>query len=139
MTGLSGLTSRLRPAHARGLLIAGLLVSLIPLSRKTPKTQVLLLELPARFRETEGRVEVSWTREGDTEPLGGFTLTFPEGAPASLRREISAPDGKYRLDVSLEAVAKSPATSRAPAPVEITRELSLDGARVRVLFEDTPP
>ncbi|HEX3594684.1 MAG TPA: hypothetical protein VHU80_06270 [Polyangiaceae bacterium] len=139
MNGLSGLASRLRPVHARGLLIAGLLVSLVPLSRRTPRTQVIRLELPPRFRETEGRVDVSWTREGDTEPLGGFTLTFPEGAPASLRREISAPDGIYRLYISLEALGKTGVTAKAPARLEIARQLSLNGAEVRVLLEDTPP
>jgi hypothetical protein len=139
MNALTGLASRLRPVHARGLLIAGLLVSLVPLSRRTPKTQFIRLALPSRFRGSEGKVEVSWTREGDAEPLGGFTLTFPEGAPASLGREISAPDGKYRLDISLEELGKAILPGRAPARIEIARQLSLNGAEVRVLLEDTPP
>ncbi|HVW30666.1 MAG TPA: hypothetical protein VHC69_35160 [Polyangiaceae bacterium] len=130
---------RLRPIHARILLVVGLLLSFLPLSRKTPRQQTVVLDVPERFRDGEARVDVSWTRNGDTEPLGGFTMTFPEGAPASLRREISAPDGKYRLDVSLERSRKRGPAGGGPVCVEFTRQLSLNGGEVRVLLEDTPP
>jgi hypothetical protein len=139
MNPFGELGSRLRPMHARVLLVVGLLLSLLPLSRRTPREQTVVFELPGPFRECAARVEVSWTRDGDAEPLGGFTMTFPEGAPASLRREISAPDGKYRLDVSLERPKKRGPGRGGPARVEFTRQLSLNGGEVRVLLEDTPP
>jgi hypothetical protein len=145
MNVLEKLRSRLRPIHARILLVTGILLALLPLSRRTPHAQTLVLQVPTWFRETESRLEVSWTRDGDAEPLGGFTMTFPEGAPASVRREISAPDGKYRLDVTLERAkrgnvpGKRADAGRRPALVEITRQLSLNGGEVRVLLEDTPP
>lgn len=125
--------------HARGLLLAGLLVSLIPLSRHAPKAQFLVLVVPDEFRDSNARVEVSWTRDGDTEPLGGFTLAFPEGLPASLRREISAPNGTYRLDVALEPREGPGKAVHARGRIEIARQVSLDGSPVRVLLEDTPP
>jgi hypothetical protein len=127
--------------HARAILVVGLLLALVPLSQRAPRTQVVVLDVPERFRDGETRVEVSWTRDGDADPLGGFTMTFPEGAPASLRREISAPDGKYRLDVSLERSKDrvSRGGPAGPARVEFTRQLSLNGGEVRVLLEDTPP
>jgi hypothetical protein len=142
MNVLGTLGSRLRPIHARAILVAGLLLALIPLTQRAPRTQVVVLEVPERFRDGESRVEVSWTRDGDTEPLGGFTMTFPEGAPTSLRREISAPSGKYRLDVSLERSKNGGSLgggAGGPVHVEFTRQLSLNGGEVRVLLEDTPP
>ncbi len=142
MTAL-GLASRLRPAHARLLLLGGLALALLPLSRRAPRPQAIRLELPARYREMEGRVDVSWTRDGDAEALGGFSVTFPEGANASLRREISAPDGKYRVDVSLEGRGlrrgNGGGPGKDPPRLEIARQLSLNGAEVRVVLEDTPP
>jgi hypothetical protein len=130
---------RLRPMHARAILVVGLLLALWPLSHKAPRAQVVVLEVPQRFRDGETRVEVSWTRSGETEPLGGFTMTFPEGAPASLRREMSAPDGKYRLDVSVERSKNGATAAGGSARVEFTRQLSLNGGEVRVILEDPPP
>jgi hypothetical protein len=143
----------LRPRYARAVLVAGLLVSLVPLSRRAAKAQSIRFELPARFRQAAGRLSVSWTRDGDTEALGGFTLTLPAGTPASLLRDISAPSGIYRVDISLERVNEvgdpgresgapmRPAREVRPEPaerIEITRQLSLDGTQVRVILEDTP-
>jgi hypothetical protein len=138
----AGIGSRLRPFRAGGLLLVGLLVSLVPLSRRAPKTQVILLVVPERFRDSRGQVDVSWTRDGDTEPLGGFTLAFPDGLPASLRREISVPDGKYRLDVALAKAGGAGGIGKTvhdESRIEIARQLSLDGTEVRVLLEDTSP
>ena len=139
MNVLGTLGSRLRPMHARAILVVGLLLALLPLSQRAPRTQVVVFDVPERFRDGESRIEVSWTRNGDTDPVGGFTMTFPEGAPASLRREISAPDGKYRLDVSLERSKNRGKAAGGPVRVEFTRQLSLNGGEVRVLLENTPP
>ena len=130
----------LRPRYARAVLVAGLLASLVPLSRRAAKAQSIRFELPARFREAPSRLSVSWTREDDTEALGGFTLTLPAGTPASLLRDISAPNGIYRVDISLERVNEvgDPGRAAEATELEITRQLSLDGTQVRVILEDTP-
>lgn len=139
-------TGRLRPIYARGLFLAGLASALVPLSRRFPKAQTLLLELPSRLHGAPGKVEVAYTRDGDSEPLGGYTLAFPSGAPRTVRREISAPDGRYRLDVSLDfgagEQAKQAKTAKAsilPVRNEVSREVSFTGTDIRVILEDTPP
>ena len=136
---LDAVRARLGAGRARLLLVLGLLVALLPLSRRAPHPQVLVLDVPESFRDRPARVAVVWTRAGDTEPAGGMTLTFQEGAPALIRRELSAPDGTYRLDVALDASRPSAAPANGAAHVEITRQLSLNGAEVRVLLENTPP
>lgn len=143
----------LRPGHARAVLVVGLLASFAPLSRRAASPQSIRFELPARFRDIESRLEVSWSREGDTDALGGFTLTLPAGSPASLRRDISVPDGIYRVDITLERLTEGASPGKAgkgdrtdkavqPGPelgrVEFTRQLSLNGTEVRVILEDTP-
>lgn len=133
--------SWLRPRHARAVLVVGLLASLAPMSRRMAGPQSIRFELPARFRDANARLQVSWARDDDTEALGGFTLTLPAGAPASLRRDISAPNGIYRLDISLERLneAGEPGlVGGGRGRLEITRQLSLDGTEVRVILEDTP-
>jgi len=139
MNVAGGLDSGMRPIVARALLLGGLLLSLVPLFKRTPRTQAVVFVLPEWFRGGDSRITVAWTLEGDPEALGGFTMTFPDGAPASLRREISAPDGRYRLDVSLEHAENPKTTGRRSTRVEITRRLSLNGGEVRVVLENPPP
>ena len=87
-------------------------------------------------------MEVAYTRAGDSEPLGGYTLAFPNGAPRTARQEITAPDGRYRLDVSLEFRGEAGQRGKeGPVAVrnDMSREVSFTGTDIRVILEDTPP
>jgi hypothetical protein len=116
----------------RVLLAVGVVLALSPLSERLPREQALRLELPPSLREEAHRMAVTWTRQGDVEPAGGFTVTLPPHSPASVRHELSVPNGAYQLDIEVEG-----GDVQAGAHTELRRNVTLTGGEVRVLLENT--
>lgn len=92
----------LRRFLPRALLLLGLVLALTPLAQHLPREQTVELELDRRTRATLSRLDLSWSREGESEELGGISRRFPHGAPGVIRETFNAPNGRYTLRVSTE-------------------------------------
>jgi hypothetical protein len=117
----------------RVLLAVGVVAALSPLADRFPHQQAIRLELTPAQRQGASRIDVTWTKRGETEPGGGFSTRLPAAAPPSLRHELSTPNGDYALDIDVEMGRGGSTVSHT----ELRRNVTLTGGEVRVLLENT--
>lgn len=107
----------------RLVLLAGLAAVAISLAPSIPRHQTLVFHLGEGLRPVR-RLEATWTRYNQDTPSGGVRLTFPEGAPASVRHRISVPNGEYVLTIVVERVTPE-TTSRGRATLAGKRTIRI--------------
>jgi hypothetical protein len=117
----------------RVLLAVGVVAAASPFADRLPRDQAIRFELTAAQRQNASRIAVTWTKRGEAEPSGGFTMSLPAGAPPSIRHELSTPNGDYSVDVDVEVGTGGSAAARS----ELHRNVTLTGGEVRVLLENT--
>ncbi|MEB2312955.1 MAG: hypothetical protein OZ921_07170 [Sorangiineae bacterium] len=144
------MTAPVRPQRgrrsARFVLLGGIAAVLAVALPAVPRDQALLLKLDDAHADVR-RIDATWTRAGDHEPIGGVTLRFASPAPRLVRHPLSAPNGEYLLTIDVERAetsrppqgtlprdADAPATSASRTHFE--RRVRLAGEPATVLLDD---
>lgn len=133
------MTPRERPGWRqrvpRLLLLAGLLIAAMLFLPSLPRRQTLVFRL--KDAETVRRLDATWTRAGESQPRGGLTLNFPNGAEHLVERRVSAPNGHYTLSVRLERQTRTPSgATLGQIHTSYIRRVSLDGGETIIALED---
>ena len=97
-------------------------------ARNAPHDQTIAIRAGSRDLQ---RMSGVITRVGDDEPTVGFSLSFPEASPRTIRHTFSAPNGTYIVVITFEERA---AGDLNPIPTETSfdRRVSLVGGEVIV-------
>jgi hypothetical protein len=108
------------------LLLLGLVIVVSQIVSRAPSEQKLVFRLgeqASRLRQ----LDVSWTPEGEEQPLGAVALRFDSGAPREVRHALSVPDGRYTLEIRLQSTGAVPAFH--------TRRLMLEGGETTISLD----
>ncbi len=110
------------------LLLVGLATAALRLAPEWPVRQQLVLkvEAPGSVRE----LHATWTREGEDSPRGGTRSSFPSGAPTTIERSVSLPNGDYALSVTVTR-----RVGRERVETMRTHRLRLEGRPVTVFVD----
>lgn len=111
---------------SRGLLLGAVVAVVALLWPAIPREQVLWLRVGAGAR----RVELSLTQEGERIPRSTVGLVFPEGSTEKVRHVVSAPNGRYLVEVTVER-----GSSGAPSETSYLRRVTLEGSEIVLLLE----
>jgi hypothetical protein len=122
----------LRRLAGRLALVGGLALSLSFVLPRVPRMQVVTFRFSAA--EPVRRLSASFTREGEREPASGVTLNFPGRAPASVRHEVTLPNGRY--DVTVEVARDAPDGALEETSWE--RRVTLEGGETVLPLGDAP-
>jgi hypothetical protein len=131
---------KLRAVLGRIVLVGGV-ASVVELgSRTAPQDQSIAVRLNGR---EVTRVEGVITKTGESEGTLGFSQSFPDGSPSTVRHSFSAPSGDYAVAITLHerspgsgGVAKSPTDFQSgdAGPIRqetsFERRVTLDGGEV---------
>ena len=122
------MSPKLRSLLARIVLIGGGALVATYFARNAPHDQTIAIRAGSRDLQ---RISGIITRAGADEPTGGFSLSFPEASPRTIRHTFSAPNGTYIVVITFEERA---AGDLNPIPTETTfdRRVSLVGGEVIV-------
>lgn len=116
---------------ARVLLIAGVGIALARFLPSLPRDQSLVFSIGAD-RSRVRALEATWTREGETEALGGVELRFADAAPSRIRHRVRLPNGRYEVAVELATEDDG-----GLAHTSTTRRVTLEGGET-VIRLDSP-
>ncbi len=136
MTGAEGSRAWKRRI-SRALMLAGLVVVAIVVLPSLPHAQQIVFRLGDDHDDVR-RIDATWTRAGEREPLGGVTLRFTPPAPRSVHHDLSVPDGDYVLAIDVEHVETSRAgqgTLPGAATAHYVRRVRLHGGETTVALE----
>jgi hypothetical protein len=122
------MSPKLRSLLARVALIGGGALVATYFARNAPHDQTIAIRAGSRDLQ---RISGVITRAGDDEPTVGFSLSYPEASPRTIRHTFSAPNGTYIVVITFEERA---AGDLNPIPTETTfdRRVSLVGGEVIV-------
>jgi hypothetical protein len=122
------MSPKLRSLLARVALIGGGALVATFFARSAPHDQTIAIRTGSRDLQSLSGVI---TRAGDDEPTVGFSLTFPDASPRTIRHTFSAPNGTYIVLITFE---ERTAGDLNPIPTETTfdRRVSLVGGEVIV-------
>lgn len=121
----------------RLVLVGGLALAAVVVAPAIPRDQTLVFRLGDAVQPVR-RLEATWTRDGQDEPTGGVTLSFPDHAPRRVRHELHVPNGKYVLAIVVERAPETSPRGRATLPAEHTarvhyvRRVDLEGGETIV-------
>jgi len=127
--------SRWRPLLARLALVLGVLLALLPLLPEIPREQTLLFRFDGTGVE---RLEVSWTRTGEKEALGGVSYSFPVQATRDVRHRVRLPDGEYVLSIEAETRAAGRGAAENTPQTSYVRRVNLAGGETVIPLSLTP-
>jgi hypothetical protein len=101
--------TRHRQRIARVLLVAAVCFGATRVWPAVPQSTDLRIDLGRQHLEIM-ELSVEFMRDG--EPLQGASFRFPQGAPASVRHEITLPTGRYDVHVRCRSVAGTTSVER---------------------------
>ena len=112
---------------ARAVLLGGVAIAAAVTAPWVPREQVLVYRVvggdPVR------RLKVHITRDGESEPAVGTTLT---GSSASFRQSVSLPNGRYTLDIAAERALSDGGVRET----SLVRRVNLEGGETVLPIED---
>ena len=83
------------------------------LMRTLPHEQTLIFPVGSQFPNAT-HFAASWKQLGESEPRGGFSLTFTQAPPLQIRERAKLPDGDYIVSIDIRHAGKS----RAERPTD---------------------
>ena len=97
-----------------------------------PRDQVIVVRLDAA--EPVKRLKVSYTPDGESDPISGATLAATGSSAGSVRHAVSLPNGRYLVSIDAE-LALSDGGVRETSHV---RRVTLEGGETLLRLADTP-
>jgi hypothetical protein len=110
---------RTRRLLAKILLFAGLALAAVQLFSKLPREQTLHFALDGPIT----RFDATFAPAGQTSPVGGFSLTFPERPARRVRHQVSLANGEYVFSVEVSSTSSQKS---------YTRRVSLSGGETLI-------
>jgi hypothetical protein len=125
------MSPKLRSLLARVALVGGGALVATFVARSAPHDQTIAIRAGSRDLQ---RLAGVITRVGDDEPTVGFSLSFPEASPRTIRHTFSAPNGTYIVVITFAERREKGTGDLNPIPTETTleRRVSLVGGEVIV-------
>lgn len=120
-----------RRVLARVALIGGLGLAASWFLPSLPREQDLVFRVGAT--QPVRSLDVSFTLEGQRVPQRGVTLRFADKAPATIRHQLSLPNGRY--DVRISIVRELP---DGPKETMLLRRVTLEGGETAIPLENAP-